>query len=249
MAVYKHDTVFNELFIKPIRGLYLVDATTVEEFKERNASLMKNQWIDTQHGISGEKIYELYDPDQEGELIKELFQEWLCDNRNVKTQCIGITLRNHEKSYAEWFRYVDSRAGPDELALYGLSQKYGVQTAIFNKGYVWTTLADHVLRSDEEIIALCSVNLLFIDETTYSIIRKIHALNPAEIEQKAPPAGMTCRKPTKKTCWDNTRNKTVQKTEQKPKRASVQEKKSRTLSESHQVTFGIQAPPTVTRSV
>ena len=121
MAVYKRNTAFNELFIKPIRGLYLDHATTVKEFKERNASLMKNRWIYTQHGISGEKIYELYDPDQEGELIKESFQEWLCDNQNEIAQCIGIALRNHEKSYAEWFRYIDSRAGPDELALYGLS--------------------------------------------------------------------------------------------------------------------------------
>ena len=106
-----------------------------------------------------------------------------------------------------------------------------------------------MLRSDEEIIALCSVNLLFIDETTYGIIRKIRAPNPAEIEQKTPPAGTTRKKPTKKTCLDNMRNKAVRKTEQKPKRTSVREKRLRTLSESHQVTFGIEAPPTVTRSV
>ena len=53
-------TAFNELFIKPIRGLYMDQAITVEEFKERNATLMKNRWIDTQHGSSGEKIYKLY---------------------------------------------------------------------------------------------------------------------------------------------------------------------------------------------
>ena len=137
-----------------------------------------------QHGSTGEKVYELYDPEQESELIKELFQEWLCDNRNEITQCIGIALRNHEKSYAEWFRYMDSQSGPDELALYGLSRKYGVQTVIFNKSYVWTTLADHVLRSDEEIISLCGVNLLFLDETTCGIIRKIRAPNPTDTEPK-----------------------------------------------------------------
>ena len=158
-------------------------AITVKEFKERNATLMKNQWIDMQHGSSGEKIYELYNPDQEGELIKESLQEWLCDNWNEIAQCIGITLRNHEKSYAEWFRYVDSRSGPDELALYGLSRKYGRETAIFNKSYLWTTLADHVLRSDEEIITLCSINLVFPDQTMYGIIKKICASNPVEIVQ------------------------------------------------------------------
>ena len=76
MVVHKRDMAFNELFIKPIRGLYLDDTITIDKFKDRNASLMKNRWIDTQHGSTGEKIYELYDPEQEGELIKESFQEW-----------------------------------------------------------------------------------------------------------------------------------------------------------------------------
>ena len=249
MAVHKRDMAINELFIKPIRGLYLDHAITIDEFKERNVSLMKNRWIDTQHGSTGEKIYELYDPEQEGELIKESFQEWLCDNRNEITECIGIALRNHEKSYAEWFRYVDSRSGPDELALYGLSRKYGVQTAIFNKSYVWTTLADHVSRSDEEILSLCSVNLLFLDETTYGKIRKIRAPNPPDTEQKTQSTGKTRQKSSKKTYQDTTRNRKSNKAEQKPKPAPVRGKRTRTLSESRQVTFGIQAPPAVNRSV
>ena len=232
MAVHKRDTAFNELFIKPIRCLYLDDTITIGEFKDRNASLMKNWWIDKQHGSTGEKIYELYDPEQEGELIKESFQERLCDNRNEITQCIGIALRNHKKSYAEWFRYVDSHSGPDELALYGLSRKHSVQTAIFNKSYVWTTLADHMLRSDKEIASLYSVNLLFLDETTYGIIRKIRAPNPADTEPKTPFTGKTRQKSSKQTCWDTTRSKTSNKTDQKPKKASVQGKRPRTLSES-----------------
>ena len=75
IAVMKRDTAFNELFIKPIRGLYKDQIISVDEFKERNPTLMKNRWIDTQHGKSGEKIYELFDPDQEGELVKESLQE------------------------------------------------------------------------------------------------------------------------------------------------------------------------------
>ena len=222
---------------------------TTEEFKDRNASVMKNRWINTQHGSVGDKIYELYDPEKEGELVKESFQEWLCDNRNEIMQCIGIALRNHEKSYAEWFRYVDSRSGPDELALYGLSRKYGIQMAVFNKGYIWTTLADHVLRSDEEIISLCGVNLLFLDETTYSIIRKICAPNPTTTEQKLT-ASKSCPKTSKKTCRESTRNKNNKsKTEQTTKPTTGRSKRARTLSESRQVSFGIQAPPAVTRSL
>ena len=70
--------------------MYKDQIISVDEFKERNLTLMKNRWIDTQHGNSGEKIYELYDPDQEGELIKESLQEWLCDHRFEITECIGI---------------------------------------------------------------------------------------------------------------------------------------------------------------
>ena len=245
MAVLKCDTVVNELFIKPIWGLYKDQVISVDDFKERNVSLMRNEWIDMLHGSSGEKIYELYDPGQEGELIKEGLQEWLCDNRHEITECIGIALRNHEKSYAEWFRYVDSRSGPDELALYSLSRKHGVQTAIYNKSYVWTTLADHVLRSDQEIYALCAVNLVFLDETTYGIIRDIRVPNPTDVQQTTPPGTAGRKKTTKKTCWESRRSKVVKNTEQKPKR----EKRSRTLSESCQVTFGITPPPTVSRSV
>ena len=110
MAVMKHDTAFNELFIKPIRGLYIDHALSVEEFKEKNVAIMKNCQIDTRHSDSGEKIYELYNPELDGEIVKESLQEWLCDNRNEITQCIGIALHNHERSYAEWFKYVDDRS-------------------------------------------------------------------------------------------------------------------------------------------
>ena len=80
----------NEQFITPVRGLYSENAITVEEFKDRNASLLKNRWIDTTHGIRGEKIYEMFDTETEGELVKESMQEWLCDNRHQITECIGI---------------------------------------------------------------------------------------------------------------------------------------------------------------
>ena len=119
--------------------------------------------------------------------MKESLQEWLCNNRKEITQCIEITLRNHEQSYAEWFKYVDDRSGPDELAIYGLSRQHGVHTAIFNKSYVWTTLADHILRSDEEILRLCGVNLVFLDYTTYGIIKNICAPNPTDTKKTRSP--------------------------------------------------------------
>ena len=77
MAVMKRDTAFNELFIGVIRGLYLDQIITVDDFKDRNAELLKNKWIDTRHGTTGEKIYELFDENTEGEIVKECLQEWL----------------------------------------------------------------------------------------------------------------------------------------------------------------------------
>ena len=130
MALRKFDTTNNEQFITPIRGLYSDHVISVEDFKDRNARIMKNHWIDTSHGDKGEKIYELFDPDTDGEIVKESMQEWLCDNRHEITQCISIALRNHEMSYAEWLKYVNDKSGPNELALYSLSRKYGIHTSI-----------------------------------------------------------------------------------------------------------------------
>ena len=72
--------------------------------------------------------------------------------------------------------YVDDKSGPDELALYSLSHKHGIHASVFNKSYMWTTLMDHVNRSDEEIIALCGVNLVFLGPTIYGIIHDIRTL-------------------------------------------------------------------------
>ena len=96
MVVLHRDTVNNELFITPIRGLYDEYAMSVEEFKDKNAKIMKNRWVDTTHGNNGEKIYELFNPDEAGDIIKENLQEWLCHNRFEITSSISIALRNHE---------------------------------------------------------------------------------------------------------------------------------------------------------
>ena len=92
MAVSKYDGVHGKHFVTPIRGLYSDNKISVEDFKERNARLMKNKWIETVSSDNGEKIYELFNLNSNGELIKEALQEWLCDNRLEVTQCISIPL-------------------------------------------------------------------------------------------------------------------------------------------------------------
>ena len=139
---------------------------------------------------------------------------------------------------------MDDRSGPDELALYRLSRKHGIHTVIFNKRYVWITLTDHVLRSDEEIISLCGTNLVFLDYTTYGIIKDIRAPNPTETKKKTSPVSTPAhRKSSKTTCRDSTR-KPMKQTEQKSN--TSRGKRARTLNESRQETFGITAPVTNT---
>ena len=174
MAVFQRDAEFNEPFIKPIHGLYEDQAITVTEFKERNAGILTNRWVDTSHGTKGDKIYGMFDPSTDPEIVKENLQEWLCNRRMEVTECISIALRNHERTFSEWFRYVDSCSSPDKLALYCPSRKHGIHTSVLNKSYIWTTLSNHLAQSHDEIIELCGVNLVFLGPARYGILRKIH---------------------------------------------------------------------------
>ena len=58
MVLLKYDMAKNEPFITPTWGLYSENVISAEEFKDQNAMIMKNCWIDTNHGAKGEKIYE-----------------------------------------------------------------------------------------------------------------------------------------------------------------------------------------------
>ena len=245
----KRDTAFNELFIGVIRGLYPDQTITLDEFKDHNAELLKNKWIDTRHGSAGEKIYELFDEETEGDIVKELLQEWLCDNCLQIMNCISITLRNHERTYAEWFRYIEEHSGPDELALYSLSRKYGIHTAVFNKSYVWTTLSEHIHRTDEEIFSLCGINLVFLGETTYGIIRKIRApeVPPPDSKQNKANRAATIP-PTGKTGKITCRSNTKQPLKRGRGHGRTRRKTAHTLSESCEANYGISAQHTAVRS-
>ena len=234
MVLMKYDTANNEPFITPTHRLYPEYVISVEEFKDRNAKIMKNHWIDTSHGTKGEKIYELYNPDVDGEIVKESLQEWLCDHRHEITQSIGIALRNHEMSYAEWFRYINDQPGPEELALYSLSRKHGIHTSVFNKSYIWMTLMNHVNRPDDEIISLSGINLVYLGATTYGIIRDIRTPHPHQQPDPTPPKmpGHSSKRANKVTC-----------------RSGSHGKASQTLSESRQENYGITAANVKPRSV
>ena len=257
MAVLKRDRKFNVFFIKPIRGLYEDQSITVTEFRERNAGILKNRWLDTSHGTNGDKIYSMFDSSIAPDIVKENLQEWLCDNRLEVTECISIALRNHERTYSEWFRYVDGCSSPDELA-YCLSRKHGIHKCVLNKSYIWTTLSNHITRSDDEIIELCGVNLVYLGPARYGVLRKIRRPAAQSIPKNATPVKVLTITPTnrsrKTTCRDDKKvggkkrghsgqgsgNKVTGRTAPKVKR-------TQTLCESRSQLFGITPP--VTRSL
>ena len=253
MALRKYDTANSEQFVTPICGLYPQHFISIEDFKDRNIELIKNHWIDTTHGSKGEKIYELFEPDSDGEIVKESMQEWLCDNRHQITECISIALRNHEFTYAEWFKYVDAQSGPDELALYSLARKYGIHISVYNKSYVWTTLMNHVSRTDEEIFKLSGVNLVYLGLTVYGIIREIHAPKPGTVVFKPGPPTNSSKRSGKTTCRDISRsgghkysNKARHNTEMQ---RGTNKDRPKTLSEKRRAYYGISDTNITTRKL
>ena len=197
---------------------------------------------------NGLKVYGLFDSTIDGEIVKENLQEWLCDNRHEVTECISIALRNHERTYSEWFCYVDSSPGPDELALYCLAHKHGVQVSVFNKSYVWTTLMRHIDRSDEEIMQLCGINLVLTGPCEYGILRDIRrpVQNiPVHTYSKTVSKPKTPNTNKKTTCRDDrsTNRKKGCSTSKKSKQTKSA-KRARTLSESRSNNYGITPPAT-----
>ena len=258
MAVLKRDKVFNELFIKPIHGLYSEQSITVDEFKDRHESVMKNRWVDTSHGTKDDKIYGMFDPSVDSDITKKKLTGMLCDNRLEVTECISIALHNHECSYAEWFRYVDSCSGSDELALYCLSRKMGIHTAVFNKSYIWTTLADHITRTDKEIIQLCGVNLVFLGPAHYGILCDIRwpsknmgpVVNPKSASSTPNPLSHRNKKTTCRDgqSVDQKKGRGHDRGRGKPANSSNERKRSHILSELHSRNYGITPPGSSTRT-
>ena len=253
MALRKYDTANSEQFVTPIRGLYSEHVISIEDYKDHNIELMKNHWIDTTHGNKGEKIYGLFDPDTDGEIVKESVQEWLCDNRNQITECISIALQNREFTYAEWFKYVNMQSGPDELALYSLARKYGIHTSVYNKSYVWTTLMNHISRTDKEIFKLSSVNLVYLGPTVYGIIREIRAQQRGSVVSKHGPSTNSSKHTGKTMCRDSSRsggckysNRAKHNTEQQ---RGTHNNRPKTLSEKRQANYRISAMNITTRKV
>ena len=118
---------------------------------------------------------------------------------------------------------------------------------MFNKSYVWTTLADHITRTDDEIIQLCGVNLVFIGPTEYGILCNIR--QPAQsilvdVEPKPTTAARSKSSSNKKTtCHEGIATKCKREwAVSKSTKQTKSEKRVRTLSESRSQNYGITPP-------
>ena len=152
-------------------------------------------------------------------------------------------------SYAEWFRYINDQSGPDKLALYSLSHKHGIHTSVFNKIYVWTTLMNHVNRTDDKIILLSGINLIYLGATTYGIIHDICTPHPQPNPTPPKMPGHTSKHASKVTCRSGSRGHKTGRKDSTGCGHGNRGKASQTLSKSRQENYGITATNVTTRSV
>ena len=77
-----------ERFIRPIRGLYKEYVTTIDDFLNKNEEMMEDRIIISDSIRDGFLVYEMFGDGEEGELIREKVQTWICDNRMEVTNAV-----------------------------------------------------------------------------------------------------------------------------------------------------------------
>ena len=102
-----------ERFIKPIRGLYKEYVTTIDEFIDKNEEMMEDRIIISDSICDGFLVYEMFGDGEEGELIREKVQMWICDNRMEVTNAVSTTLRAKQGLLGDWFRSSEENRSPD----------------------------------------------------------------------------------------------------------------------------------------
>ena len=180
-----------EHFIKPIRGLYKEYITMVEELTTKNLDILKNKVVDTASVCDDYLIYELFGDGEEGEIVKEQVQTWICDNHLEVTNSISTTLRAKKISFANWFRMSEENRSPDELLIYCLSKMSKQHTVIFNKSFPWSTLNNYISYNDVEIAERSTVLLIYVGVSKYAIIKLAPQPEPSNLwplqENENPP--------------------------------------------------------------
>ena len=199
------DSVFNyeiEPFITPIRGLYKEYITSVEDLRAKSPELFENNVVDTASVRQGQLIYELYGNGEEGEIMKEQVQTWICDNRQDVTRAVSTTLRAKETSFGSWFRSSEENKSPDELIVYCLSKMTQKHTVIFNKSFAWSTLRNYMSYNDSEIVQRSSVVLIYVGLSKYAVLKPSWTVETPEVSVPLKPVSKSRKRkaPVKTTC-------------------------------------------------
>ena len=245
------DSVFNyeiERFISPIRGLYKEYVISVEDLRAKSPELFENMIVDTASVRDGHLIYELYGDEEDGEIVKEHVQTWICDHRQEVTRAVGITLRTKETSFGSWFRASEASRSPDELFVYCLSKMYSKHTVILNKSFPWSTLSNYIKYSDLEIVQKSSIVLIYVGINQYAVLKPSWAVKPAAEITPAPTPAKTPRKNRRKESTTKTTCRTTGKRVRKESASSSESssvcrkqpaRRTRTLAERRFNQFGI----------
>ena len=59
-------------------------------------------------------VYEMFGDGEDGELVREKVQTWICDNRMDVTSAVSTTLRAKKVTFGDWFRSSEENRSPDE---------------------------------------------------------------------------------------------------------------------------------------
>ena len=235
-----------EKFIKPIRGLYKEYVTTIDKFLTKNEEMMENRIIISDSIRDGFLVYEMFGDGEEGEIIREKVQTWICDNRMDVTNAVSTTLRTKKVTFGDWFRSSEQNRSPDELIVYCLAKMSKRHTVIFNDSFPWSTLLNHMSYSDSEIVERSSVLLIYVGVSNYAIIQPKPKI-PYNIGK--PACSNKSKKATKKRTLAKTICRLGKRTATSQNTQPIRLKsRSRTLSEQRHERYGIGNVSPVVRS-
>ena len=235
-----------ERFIMPIHGLYKEYIITVDELTTKNPEILKNKVVDTASVCDGYLSYELFGDGEEGEIVKEQVQTWICDNHLEVTNNVSATLRAKKMSFASWFRMSEENRSPDELLIHCLSKMSKRHTVIFNKNFPWSTLSNNISYNDVDIAKRSTVELIYVGVSKYAIIKPapqpvpLNTVNEpvATLRKRRSTGKTTCRTTRKRANKDPVPPSTVRGCG-KSTTAATKNDKPRTLAERRLNQYGI----------
>ena len=235
-------SVFNyeiECFITPIRGLYKEYIISVEDLRLKNPELFENKVVDTASVHDGHLIYELYGDGEDGEIMKEQVQTWICDNRQDVTRAVSTTLHAKETSFGNWFRSSEENKSPDELIVYCLSKMIKKHMVILNKSFAWSTLSNYISYSDLEIMQRSSIVLIYVSVSKYAVLKPSWTVKTPEESPQTPTKNRKRKAPSKTTCRSESKRAKKDSVTPTVSNSTRPVKRTRTLAEKRLNQFGI----------